>query len=30
MSNYFLAHGVTDPAAAHRQAIIALGNVVKQ
>jgi DHA2 family multidrug resistance protein len=30
MTNYFLAHGVTDPAAAHQQAIIALGNAVKQ
>jgi DHA2 family multidrug resistance protein len=30
MTNYFLAHGVTDPAAAHQQAIIALGNTVKQ
>jgi DHA2 family multidrug resistance protein len=30
MTNYFLAHGVSDPAAAHQQAIIALGNAVKQ
>jgi len=30
MTNYFLAHGVTDPAAAHQQAVIALGNAVKQ
>ena len=30
MTNFFVAHGVTDPAAAHRQAIIALGNAVKQ
>jgi DHA2 family multidrug resistance protein len=30
MTNYFLAHGVTDPAAANHQAIIALGNAVKQ
>jgi DHA2 family multidrug resistance protein len=30
MTNFFLAHGVTDPAAAHQQAIIALGKVVKQ
>ncbi|WP_414643142.1 DHA2 family efflux MFS transporter permease subunit [Bradyrhizobium sp.] len=30
MTNFFLAHGVTDPATAHRQAIIALGNSVKQ
>jgi DHA2 family multidrug resistance protein len=29
-TNYFLAHGVSDPAAAHHQAIIALGNVVKR
>ena len=26
MTDYFLAHGVSDPAAAHQQAIIALGN----
>jgi len=30
MTNYFLAHGVSDPAAAHQQAIIALGKVVKR
>jgi DHA2 family multidrug resistance protein len=30
MTNYFLAHGMTDPAAAHQQAIIALGNAVKR
>jgi DHA2 family multidrug resistance protein len=30
LTNYFLAHGMTDPAAAHQQAIIALGNVVKR
>ena len=30
MTNYFMAHGVTDPAAAHHQAIIALGKTVKQ
>ena len=30
MTNYFLAHGVTDPAAAHQQAIVALGNAVKR
>jgi MFS transporter, DHA2 family, multidrug resistance protein len=29
-TNYFLAHGVSDPAAAQHQAIIALGNVVKR
>jgi MFS transporter, DHA2 family, multidrug resistance protein len=28
-TDYFLAHGVSDPAAAHRQAIIALGKAVK-
>src|SRR5689334_21708872 len=30
MTDYFLAHGVSDPAAAHHQAIIALGKTVKQ
>jgi MFS transporter, DHA2 family, multidrug resistance protein len=30
MTNFFLAHGVSDPATAHQQAIIALGNLVKQ
>ncbi len=30
MTNFFLAHGVTDPATAHQQAIIALGNSVRQ
>jgi DHA2 family multidrug resistance protein len=30
MTNFFLAHGISDPAAAHRQAIIALGNLVEQ
>jgi DHA2 family multidrug resistance protein len=30
LTNFFLAHGVTDPAAAHQQAIIAIGNSVKQ
>jgi len=30
MTNYFLAHGVSDPAAGHQQAIIALGKVVKR
>ncbi|MFY9955912.1 MAG: DHA2 family efflux MFS transporter permease subunit [Bradyrhizobium sp.] len=30
MTDYFLAHGVSDPAAAHQQAIIALGNAVKR
>jgi MFS transporter, DHA2 family, multidrug resistance protein len=30
MTNFFLAHGVTDPATAHQQAVIALGNNVRQ
>jgi MFS transporter, DHA2 family, multidrug resistance protein len=30
MTDYFLAHGVTDPTAARHQAIIALGNTVKR
>jgi len=30
LSSYFTAHGVTDPAAAYQQAIIALGNIVKR
>jgi DHA2 family multidrug resistance protein len=30
MTNYFLAHGVPDPASARQQAIIALGNTVKR
>jgi MFS transporter, DHA2 family, multidrug resistance protein len=30
LTNYFTAHGVTDPAAAHNQAIIALGKLVKR
>jgi len=29
MTDYFTAHGVTDPTEAHQQAIIALGNAVK-
>jgi DHA2 family multidrug resistance protein len=28
-SDYFLAHGVSDPAVAHQQAIVALGKAVK-
>ncbi|MEA2889444.1 MAG: transporter, family, multidrug resistance protein [Bradyrhizobium sp.] len=28
-TDYFLAHGVSDPAAAHRQAIVALGKAVR-
>jgi MFS transporter, DHA2 family, multidrug resistance protein len=30
MTNYFLAHGVSDPAAAKHQAIAAIGNAVKR
>jgi MFS transporter, DHA2 family, multidrug resistance protein len=30
MTDYLMAHGVTDPAAAHHQAIITLGNAVKR
>ena len=30
MTSYFMSHGVPDPAAAHQQAIIALGNAVKR
>ncbi len=30
LSSYFAAHGVTDPAAAHNQAILALGKLVKR
>jgi len=30
LTDYFTAHGVTDPAAAHHQAIVALGRIVKQ
>jgi DHA2 family multidrug resistance protein len=30
MTNFFLAHGVSDPATAHQQAIIALGNTVRR
>jgi DHA2 family multidrug resistance protein len=29
-TDFFMAHGVPDPAAAHQQAIIALGNTVKR
>jgi MFS transporter, DHA2 family, multidrug resistance protein len=29
MTDYFMAHGVPDPAAAHQQAIVALGKTVK-
>jgi MFS transporter, DHA2 family, multidrug resistance protein len=30
MTDYFIAHGVSDPVAAHQQAIVALGNTVKR
>jgi DHA2 family multidrug resistance protein len=30
LTNYFTAHGVTDPASAHAQAIVALGKIVKR
>ena len=30
MTDYFTAHGMSDPAAAHQQAIIALGKAVKR
>jgi len=30
MTNYFLAHGISDPAAAKHQAIAAIGNAVKR
>jgi len=30
MTNYFEAHGMTDPSAARGQAIVALGNAVKR
>jgi DHA2 family multidrug resistance protein len=30
LTNYFTAHGVTDPATAQHQAIVALGNIVKR
>jgi DHA2 family multidrug resistance protein len=30
LTNYFLAHGVSDPAAAHQKAIVALGKLVRQ
>ena len=30
MTDFFMAHGVPDPAAAHQQAIVALGNSVKR
>ncbi|WP_428841163.1 DHA2 family efflux MFS transporter permease subunit [Bradyrhizobium pachyrhizi] len=30
VTNYFLSHGISDPATAHHQAIVALGNIVKR
>ena len=30
MTNYFMAHGVSDPTAAHNQAIAALGNAIRR
>jgi MFS transporter, DHA2 family, multidrug resistance protein len=30
LTDYFMAHGMTDPAAAHHQAIVALGKSVRQ
>ena len=30
MTDYFMAHGMTDPTGARHQAIMALGNAVKQ
>ena len=30
MTDYFMAHGISDPGAAHQQAVIALGNAVKR
>ncbi len=30
LTDFFMAHGVPDPAAAHQQAIVALGNTVKR
>jgi DHA2 family multidrug resistance protein len=30
LTNYFQSHGVSDPTAAHHQAIVALGNIVKR
>jgi DHA2 family multidrug resistance protein len=30
MTSYFIAHGVSDPSAAHQQAIVALGHAVKR
>jgi DHA2 family multidrug resistance protein len=30
LTNYFLSHGISDPATAQRQAIVAIGNIVKR
>jgi MFS transporter, DHA2 family, multidrug resistance protein len=30
LTNYFLAHGIPDPATAKHQAIVAIGNAVKR
>jgi MFS transporter, DHA2 family, multidrug resistance protein len=30
MTNYFLSHGISDPATANHQAIVAIGNIVKR
>ncbi|KJC42381.1 DSBA oxidoreductase [Bradyrhizobium sp. LTSP885] len=30
ITNYFLSHGISDPATAHQQAIVALGGIVKR
>ncbi|GIQ73925.1 DHA2 family efflux MFS transporter permease subunit [Bradyrhizobium sp. RD5-C2] len=30
VTNYFLSHGISDPATAHSQAIVAIGNIVKR
>ncbi|MGY4478213.1 MDR family MFS transporter [Bradyrhizobium sp. USDA 3364] len=30
VTNYFLSHGISDPATAHNQAIVAIGNIVKR
>jgi MFS transporter, DHA2 family, multidrug resistance protein len=30
LTNYFLSHGISDPATAQHQAIVAIGNIVKR
>jgi MFS transporter, DHA2 family, multidrug resistance protein len=30
LTNYFLSHGISDPATAKHQAIVAIGNIVKR